>query len=146
MEKRGITAITRSEEKLLLITEESEMHLVNDKTTGVVNFGASYHLTPDRKCFSSYKAGDHGFVKIGNEGACRIVDIGDVWLTTSTGCKMLLKEVRHVAEVRLNLMLANRLDVEGYIGRIRNRVMKFSIGSLIMARAQKINSVYLMHA
>ena len=40
--------------------------------------GASFHLTPDRKCFSSYKAGDHGSVKMGNEGACRIVSIGDV--------------------------------------------------------------------
>ena len=79
-EKRGTTTIATSEEELLLITEESELHLVSDETTWVVDSGASYHLIPDRKCFSSYRAGDHGVVKMGNEGACRIVGIGDVCL------------------------------------------------------------------
>ena len=54
---------------MLLITEESELHLVSDEATWVVDFGASYHLTPDHKFFASYKAGDDGFVKMGNEGA-----------------------------------------------------------------------------
>ena len=92
-EKRGTLTITTSKEELLLITEESELHLVSDETTWVVDSGASYHLSLDRKCFSTYKAEDHGFVKMGNEGACRIVGIGDVWLTTSTGCKLLLNDV-----------------------------------------------------
>ena len=69
-ERRGTSAITKSEEELLLIIEESELHLVNDESTWVVDSGALYHLTPDRKCFSSYKAGDHGFLKMGNEGTC----------------------------------------------------------------------------
>ena len=67
-----------SEEELLLVTEESELHLVSDETMWLVNSGVSYHLIPDRKCFSSYRAGDHNFVKMGNEGASRIVGIGDV--------------------------------------------------------------------
>ena len=101
----------------------------------MVDSGASYHLTPDRKCFSSYRAGDHGVVKMGNEGACRIVGIGDVCLTTSTGHKLLLKDVRHVSEVCLNLISAGRLDDEGYTGSIQSGVMKFSKGSMIVARA-----------
>ena len=72
--------------------------------------------------------------------------IGDVCLTTSTGCKLLLKDVQHVPEVRLNLISADRLDDEGYTGSIQNRVMKFNKGSLIVARFQKINTLYLMHA
>mgnify|MGYP000589007249 CR=1 FL=1 len=52
-EKRGTTAIATSEEDLPLITEESELHLVSDETTWVVDSGASYHLSLDRKCFSS---------------------------------------------------------------------------------------------
>ena len=86
-------AIAISEQELLLITEETELHHVSDETTWVVDSGASYHLTPDRKCFSSYKAGDHDVVKMGNEGACRIMGIGDVFLTTSTRYKLLLKDV-----------------------------------------------------
>ena len=64
----------------------------------------------------------------------------------ATRCKLLLKDARHVPEVRLNVISAGRLDDEGYTGSIRNGVMKFSKGSLIMDRAQKINTLYLMHA
>ena len=112
----------------------------------MVESGASYHLTPDRKCFSSYKAGDHGFIKMENEGACRIIGIGDVWLTTSTGCSLLLRDVPHVSEVRFNLMLVCWLNDEGYMGSMRNGTMKLCKGSLIVARAQKINTLYVMHA
>ena len=81
------------EEELLLATDENELHLVIDKMTWVVDSGALFLLTPNRKCFSSYRAGDHGSVWMGNEGSCRIANIGDVWLTMSTGCKLLLKDV-----------------------------------------------------
>ena len=93
MDQKGTTAIAASEEELLLITEESELNLADDKMTWVVDSGASFHLTPDRKCFSSYSASDQGCVRMGNEGTRRIIGIGDVWLTRPTGCKMLLKDV-----------------------------------------------------
>ena len=64
----------------MLITEESELNLAGDEMTWVVDSGASFHLTPDWKYFSSYSTGDHGCVRMGNEGTCRIVGIGDVWL------------------------------------------------------------------
>ena len=129
-DKKGMSVIATSEE-LLFIIEESELHLVSDETTWFVDSRVSFHLIPDRKCFSSYRARDQSWVRIGNEGSCRIVDIGDVWLTTSTGCKMILKDVRHILEVRLSLISAEQLDDEGYTGSIREGVMKFSKGSLL---------------
>ena len=39
-----------------------------------------------------------------------------------------------------------RLDDEGYTGNIQNGFMSFSKGSMIVARARKINTLYLMHA
>ena len=69
-----------------------------------------------------------------------------MWLMTPTGCKMLMKDVRHVPKVRLNLISAGRLDDEGYTGTIQNGAMKFSKGILIVARARKFNTLYLMNA
>ena len=46
----------------------------------------------------------------------------------------------------MHLISVDWLDDEGYTGSIRNRVMKFSKGSLIVARAWKINTLYLMNA
>ena len=51
--KRGTMAIATSEEELLLITEE--LHLVSDKTTWMVDSGASYH--PIRSASHRTKAG-----------------------------------------------------------------------------------------
>ena len=56
------------------------MNLVGDESTWVADSGALFHLTPNQKFFSPYRARDIGYVKMGNEGACRIVGIGDVCL------------------------------------------------------------------
>ena len=68
------------------------------------------------------------------------------WSALETCGKMLLKDVRHVPEVRLNLISTGRLDDEGYTGSIRNGAMKFSKGSLIVPRARKVNTLCLMNA
>ena len=83
---------------------------------------------------------------MGNEGACRIVGLGNLCLVTSTSCRLVLKAVQHVLDAQLNLISTGRLEDEGYMGSIQNGVMKFSKGSLIVARAQKINTLYSMHA
>ena len=56
-----------------------------------------------------------------------------------------MKAPDNVPEVRLNLISTGRLDEEGYMCIIRNGVMKFSKGNLIVAQARKINTLYLMH-
>ena len=83
---------------------------------------------------------------MGNDGACKIVGIGNVYLLTSTGCRLMLKDVRRVPDVKLNQMLAGWLDDEGYIGSFHNSAWKFSKGSLLVARTQKQNTLYVMHA
>ena len=40
--------------------------------------------------------------------------IRDICLEASIGCKMLLKDVRHVLDMRLNLIFADRLNDDGY--------------------------------
>ena len=81
------------------------MNLANVECSWVVDSGASFHLTPKRECFSSYTAGDYGYVRMGNDGECKIMGIGNVCLLTSTGCRLMLKDVSHVPDVKLNLIL-----------------------------------------
>ena len=40
--------------------------------------------------------------------------IGDVFLETSIGNKLVLKDVRHVPDIRLNLISTGKLDDEGF--------------------------------
>ena len=46
-ERNDTSTIATSEEELLLISEKNELNLVSDESIWVVNFGASFHLTPD---------------------------------------------------------------------------------------------------
>ena len=67
-------------------------------------------------------------------------------MLTSTRCNLVLRDVRHVPKlVRLNMISAGRMDDECYTGSIRNDVMKFCKGTLIVAKARKTNKLYLMH-
>ena len=83
---------------------------------------------------------------MGNDGACRIVGIGNVCLLTSAGCRMVLKDVCHVPDIRLNLISTRRLDDEGNCGSFQNGSWKFCRGNLIVAHAKKQNTLYVLHA
>ena len=58
----------------------------------MVDTTASYHATPNRDFFMTYKVGDFGTVKIGNTSCSKIVGIGDVQIKTKVGCTMVLKD------------------------------------------------------
>ena len=65
---KNTSAIATSEEELLLICEQASVNLANVECSWVVDFGASFHLTPKRECFSSYTTDDYGYVRMGNDG------------------------------------------------------------------------------
>jgi len=67
-------------------------------------------VTPYEHFFSSYQSGDFGNVKMGNQVLSKIISIGDITLITNTRCKLMLKDVRHVPDLRLNLISAGKLD------------------------------------
>ena len=91
---------------MLFICEQARLvNLANVEWSWVVDSSASFHLTPKRECFSSYIAVTMAFVRMGNDGECKIVGIGNMCLLTSTGCRLMLKDVSHVPDVKLNLIL-----------------------------------------
>ena len=119
----------------MFISEQNEVNLVGEELTWVVDSSATFHLIPNKECFSSYTARDYGYVRMGNDGACKIIRIRNVCLLTSTDCKMMLKDVRHVPNISLNLISTGWLDDEGYNGNFRNGTWKFCKGNLIVAHA-----------
>ena len=82
-----------SEEELMFICEQTRANRENEECAWVVDSGASLHITPSREWLSSYIAGDYGYVKMRDNGECRIVGIGSVCLTMWTGCRLILRDV-----------------------------------------------------
>ena len=60
------------------------------------------------------KAKDLGTVKMGNMSYSNIISIKDVQIKTKVGCTMVLKDVRHAPDIRLNLFSGITLDKQGY--------------------------------
>ena len=81
---------------------------------------------------------------MGNSGTSRKVGIGDVVLETSVGGTLRLKEVRHVEDLRFNLLSTGKLDDKGFVSTLGNGTWKLSKGSMVVARAKKLGSLYRM--
>ena len=56
----------------------------------------------------------------------------------------MLKDVRHVLDIRLNLIFIGKLNEEGYKNQFGDGKWKLSKGSLIIARGKKCSSFYMM--
>ena len=84
-EEKGTSAIATSEEEIFFICEQESANLACEECTWVIDSGASFHITLSRERFSTYTSGGHGFLKMGDKGECKIVGVGNVCLTLSTG-------------------------------------------------------------
>jgi hypothetical protein len=80
---------------------------------------------------------------MGNNGVCKISGIGDVNVETSLGCKLTLKNVRHVSDMRLHLIFVGALDDDGYQSHFIGGKWKLLKGHLVVARGFKSGSLYL---
>ena len=145
-EEKNTTAVVSKEDLLYLVGEGNILNIACDDSSWIVDSGASFHVTPHGSFFSSYQSGDFGTVQMGNQDRSKIVGIGNITLTTSTGCKLVLKDVRHVPAMRLNLISAGKLDDAGLMNYFGEGKWKLTKGSLVMARGKKEGSLYVMQA
>jgi len=67
-------------------------------------------------------------------------------LKIDLGCTLVLKDVRHVSDILLNLIFTGKLDDEGYINHFSGGKWKLTKGSLIVAKGKKKSSFYTLHA
>ncbi|KAM1052978.1 hypothetical protein ACFX2C_000527 [Malus domestica] len=104
--------------------------------------GASFHATSKQEFFSTYKEGDFGIVKMGNESYSKILGIGDICRRTNLGCQLMLKDVRHIPDIRLNLISIGTLDRQGYYHHIGKEKLKLTKGLMVVARARLCCTLY----
>ena len=74
---------------------------------------------------------------MGNDGSFKIIGMGIVHLETSTGCKLVLRNVRHVPDIILNLLWASVLDDEGFNNLLGERKWKHFKGRMVVAERRR---------
>ena len=132
----------------MILTDDDCVSIATQDRNWVIDFGASFHVTSHSDFFTLYKIGDFGNVRMGNSAVSSpiLVGIGDVYLETSIGNKLVLKGVRHVPDIRLNLISTSRLDDEGFTNSFSESKWKLTKGSLVVVRGKKQNTLYVMEA
>jgi len=76
----------------------------------LIDSGASYHMTPDRNCFSTYREIDGGEVLMGNEASCHMMGVGSVMIRMFDGVIRTITDVRHVPDLRRRLISVGALS------------------------------------
>jgi transposase InsO family protein len=70
------------------------------------------------------------------------VGICDIYVETNTGYTLKLKDVRHIPDMRLNLIFVSVLDKEGYESHLGNGKWKLYRGMLVLARGKICCTLY----
>ena len=95
-------------------------------------------------CSSDLTSSDFGSVRMGNDGSAKAIGMGDVHLETSNGTMLILKNVKHIPDIRMNLISTGKLDDEGFCNTFRDSKWKLTRGSMVVAKGKKCSSLYLM--
>ena len=103
-DEKNTAAVVFHEDVLMLFLEEQKCeHVAKNDVEWVVDLATSHHVIPTKRLFTTYKVGDFGVVKMGNSSYSKIVGIGDVCIKTNVGCTLMLKDVRHVPDLTMNV-------------------------------------------
>uniref|UniRef100_A0A2N9GD91 Uncharacterized protein n=1 Tax=Fagus sylvatica TaxID=28930 RepID=A0A2N9GD91_FAGSY len=124
---------------------DGDMLSVSSSTDGLNNSwlldsACSFHVTPHWNWFDTYKSINCGSVQMGNDAACTIIGMGTIKIKMSDGVVRTLEEVRHIPDMRKNLISLGTLDSKGYSYKSENGIMKVSKGAMIVMTGQKISS------
>ena len=84
-------------------------------------------------------------MKMGNTSYSKTVGIVYVCIKTNVGCTMMLKNVRHVPDLRFNLIFTPAMDRAGYYNHLGNERWKLIKGPLVVARGRICCGLYNTH-
>ncbi|KAL0350082.1 UNVERIFIED_CONTAM: Retrovirus-related Pol polyprotein from transposon TNT 1-94 [Sesamum radiatum] len=84
----------------------------------IIDSGCSYHITPNREWFTSYRSGNSGSVYLGDDRCCNIVGVGEVRIKMYDGIVRTLSDVRHIPNLKKNLISLGTLHKNDFIPKV----------------------------
>ena len=110
----------------------------------ILDSGCTYHMCPRRDGFSSYQEVNGGKVLLGSNMNCSMVGIGTVAINMFDGMTRTLKEVRHVPDLKRNLISLGSLDESGCNFKAENGKLTISKGVMVVMKDLKRNGLYIL--
>jgi hypothetical protein len=81
-----------------------------DHEAWLIDFGASFHMTPHREWFCKYEKYDGGNVFLGNDSTTKIIGRGRVKLRLIDGRIRTLPGVLHIPGMARNLIFVSKME------------------------------------
>ncbi|GFS38397.1 hypothetical protein Acr_00g0057270 [Actinidia rufa] len=113
----------------------------NGKSDWVLDSGSAYHLCRDREVFSTYAACE-GRIWMANNTCSRVVGRGSVRFRMVDGRSVTLTEVRHVPNLRKNLISIGMLDAKGRRFDASGGTLRVSKGNKEMLWGKKTRELH----
>ncbi|KAH0678662.1 hypothetical protein KY284_019747 [Solanum tuberosum] len=109
----------------------------------VLDSSCTLHMIFRRDWFNSYEISG-GTVLMGNNATCKIIGIGSVRVRCHDGTMRTITEVRHVPDLKKNLISLGTFDKQGNKYTSEGGTMKVTKGSLVMLKAKLEDGLYTL--
>ena len=147
--EKNITVVVIVEDVVVLSIEEQKCeHVANNDNEWIVDSTSSHHVIPMKGLFITYKARDFGTVKMGNSSYSKIMGIVDLCTETkltNVGSTVMLKDMQHVSDLRMNVFSILAMDRVAYCNYLGNGRWQLTKGSVVIARGYAYCSMYKTH-
>ena len=147
--EKNITVVVIVEDVVVLSIEKQKCeHVTNNDDERIVNSTSSHHVMPMKGLFITYKARDFGTVKMGNSSYSKIMGIVDLCTETkltNVGSTVMLKDMQHVSDLRMNVFSILAMDRVAYCNYLGNGRWQLTKGSVVIARGYAYCSMYKTH-
>lgn len=108
----------------------------------ILDSGASFHTSSHREIMQNYVAGDFGKVYLADGEALNVVGMGDIDIALPNKSKWTLQKVRHIPELKKNLISVGQLDDCGHSVVFSENSWKVTKGAMVLARGKKMGTLY----
>jgi hypothetical protein len=114
------------------------------KTEWILDTGCTFHMCPYKDLFTTFEPVDCGVVLMGNDAQCKVAGIGTVQIKTNDGVVRTFSNVRYIPDLKRNLISLGTLESLGCKYSAEGGVLKVSKGSLVLLKANRIGSLYIL--
>ena len=107
---------------------------MRDQNEWILDNCCTYHMSPNRNWFIDYEPVNEGSVIMGNDHKCHIVGICKIVIKNFDGTLTTLDKVRHIPDLKRNLISLGTLDDEGCEYKTGRGTMRITKGCLLVMK------------
>ena len=123
---------------LLLVSSSNNVLL----ESWVLDSACSYHMTLKKDWFNTYKPYNGSMVQMGNDATCSVIGISTMKIKMFDEVVRVLSNVRHVPDLRRNLISLRVLVNLGHSYSSKGGIMKITKSFFMVMKEQKVSMLY----